>query len=125
MRKRTMTFALILSIAIVAVAFAANPKPVSKVGEEVYACNCGEACDCNTISKKQGKCICGKDMVKAKVTACPIKGKVMLQGKGWDKPRDFKPEAKYACACGPKCDCDTISQKPGKCPCGTEMKEVK
>jgi hypothetical protein len=48
----------------------------------------------------------------------------MLQGEGWEKPMAFKTVAKYACACGPKCDCDTISQKPGKCPCGTEMKKV-
>jgi hypothetical protein len=44
---------------------------------------------------------------------------------GWGKPGVFKTMAKYACACGPKCDGDTISQKPGKCPGGTEMKQVK
>ena len=37
----------------------------------------------------------------------------------------FKTTGKYACACGPKCDCDTISQKAAKCACGKEMKEVK
>ncbi len=125
MKKTLMILVVSLCLLMAAVALAANPKPVFKVGEEVYACNCGEACDCNTISKHPGKCVCGKDMVKAKVTACPEKGTVMLQGEGWEKPRAFKTVAKYACACGPKCDCDTISQKPGKCPCGTEMKEVK
>jgi hypothetical protein len=63
-------------------------------------------------------------MVKANVVGVE-KGKVMLQGEGWEKPRAFKTVAKYACACGPKCDCDAISQKPGKCPCGREMKAVK
>ena len=124
MIKSLNILAVVLILVVVTVAFAANPKPVFKVGEEVYACNCGEACPCNTISKKPGKCVCGKDMVKANVVSVE-KGKVMLQGEGWEKPRAFTTVAKYACACGPKCDCDTISQKPGKCPCGTEMKKVK
>jgi len=123
MKKSLKILVVVLSLVVVTVAFAANAKPVFIVGEEVYACNCGEAC-CDEISKHPGKCVCGKDMVKAKVTACPEKGKVMLQGEGWEKPRAFQTVAKYACACGPKCDCDTISQKPGKCPCGTEMKKV-
>ena len=114
---------VVLALAVAAVAFGANPKPVFKVGEEVYACNCGEGC-CDEISQKPGQCVCGKDMAKAKVVAVE-KGKVKLQAEGWDKPRTFKTVAKYACACGPTCNCDTISQKPGKCPCGTEMKEVK
>ena len=124
MKTSLKILVVVLCLTVAAVAFAANPKPVFKVGEEVYACNCGEACDCNTISKHPGQCVCGKDMVKAKVVSVE-KGKVMLQAEGWEKPRAFKTVAKYVCACGPKCDCDTISQKPGKCPCGTEMKKVK
>jgi hypothetical protein len=27
----------------------------------------------------------------------------------------------YWCACGPDCKCNTVSLKPGKCSCGTEM----
>ena len=42
---------------------------------------------------------------------------------GRDRP--FVSIAKYACACGPDCKCDTISQKPGKCSCGMELAEVK
>ena len=124
MKKSLITLAVVLSLVVVAVAFAANPKPVFKVGEAVFACNCGETCPCNTISKHPGNCVCGKDMVKANVVSVE-KGKVMLQGESWEKPRAFKTVAKYVCACGPKCDSDTISQKPGKCPCGTEMKAVK
>ena len=122
MKKSLKILVLVLSLVVVTVAFAANAKPVFKVGEEVYACNCGEAC-CDEISKHPGKCVCGKDMAKAKVVSVED-GKVMLQGEGWEKPRAFQTVAKYACACGPKCDCDTISQKPGKCPCGTEIKKV-
>jgi hypothetical protein len=123
MKESLKILVLVLSLVVVTVAFAANTKPVFKAGEEVYVCNCGEA-SCDEISKHSGKCVCGKDMVQAKVVSVE-KGKVMLQAEGWEKPRAFKTVAKYACACGPKCDCDTISQKPGKCPCGTEMKKVK
>ena len=94
-----------------------------KVGDEVYACNCGEKCACNTMSRNPGNCTCGKEMVKAKVTKVE-EGKVYLMAKGWDKERVFKTTGKYACACGPDCKCDTISQNPGKCTCGSEMKKV-
>ncbi len=30
----------------------------------LYICVCGEACKCNTISDKPGKCGCGKEMTK-------------------------------------------------------------
>ena len=39
----------------------------AKVGEEIYACNCGPACQCGTLSTAPGKCTCDKEMVKAKV----------------------------------------------------------
>ena len=124
MKKAIFPLAVVLCLAMVALTFAANPKPVFKVGQVVYACNCGVTCDCNTMAKKPGKCVCGKEMVKAKVVAVK-KGKVMLKADNWKKPRPFKTDAKYVCACGPQCDCDTISQKPGKCVCGKEMVPVK
>ena len=30
---------------------------------------------------------------------------------------EVSPRAYYVCDCGPKCRCDTISSKPGKCGC--------
>jgi hypothetical protein len=95
-----------------------------KVGDEVYACNCGEKCPCNTMSKNPGNCTCGNPMVKAKVTKVE-KGKAYLKAEGWEKERVFKTEGKYTCDCGPDCKCNTISQNPGKCTCGAEMKAVK
>ena len=124
MKKLVVILVVVLASVMLTAAFAANPKPAFKVGEEVYACNCGEECNCNTISKHAGKCVCGKDMVKAKVVAVE-KGKVMLKAESWEKPRAFSTVAKFVCNCGEKCDCGTISQKPGKCPYGTEMKAVK
>ena len=29
-----------------------------------YACACGSGCTCNTVSQKEGKCACGKEMKK-------------------------------------------------------------
>lgn len=125
MKKSLVFLAVVLSLVMVTVAFAANPKPAFKVGDEVYACNCGEKCPCLTMSKKEGKCACDKDpMVKAKVTAVE-KDKVMLKAEGWEKPRPFNTVAKFACDCGPTCNCDIISQTKGNCPCGKPMKEVK
>jgi len=109
---------------VAAVAFGAVSKLDLKVGEEIYACNCGEACPCLTLSRAAGKCACNKDLVKAKVVKVE-KDLAYLKADKWEKPRPFKTVGKYACACGPECKCDTISQQPGKCTCGKEMKEVK
>lgn len=114
-----------LSLVVAAVAFAVDPHKLTlKVGDEVYVCNCGESCDCLTMSRKEANCVCKKPMVKAKVTKVD-KDLAMVQAPGWGKPRLFKTVGKYACACGPSCDCGTISQKPGDCACGKPMKEVK
>ena len=83
MKTRLTIFVVVLSLALAAVSLAANPKPVYKVGDEVYVCNCGEAC-CDEISKHPGKCVCGPDMAKAKVVSVG-KGKVVLQAEGWEK----------------------------------------
>lgn len=117
-------FAISFTMALVASGFADSQGKMNlKVGDEVYACNCGEKCECNTMSKNPGKCTCGKEMVKAKVTKVE-EGKAYLMAEGWEKERVFKTTGKYTCACGKDCKCDTISQNPGKCTCGTEMKKV-
>ncbi len=91
-----------------------------KVGDKVYVCNCGEKCDCDAMSKKAGNCACDKPMVQTKVTKVE-NGNISVDG----QKMTYKSVGKYACACGPACDCGTISQKAGKCACGKEMKEVK
>jgi hypothetical protein len=94
-----------------------------KVGDEVYVCNCGDKCPCNTMSHNPGKCTCGTDMVKAKVLKVEP-GKAEVKAESWDKARTFKTIGKYMCGCGPDCKCDTISQNPGKCSCGADMIKV-
>jgi hypothetical protein len=118
---------LLLVVALVmALGFAANAaekgKLELKVGDEVYVCNCGEMCTCDTMAKKPGNCTCGKEMVKGKVTKVEAGKATVLVG---GKERILKTVGKYACACGAACDCGTISQNPGKCVCGKEMEPVK
>ena len=124
MKKIILIASVFVMVAFVALSFAgAKAKMDLKVGDEVYACDCGDSCPCKTMSKNAGKCTCDKDMVKAKVMSVE-EGRVMLKADSWEKERPFKTTGKYTCACGPDCKCETISQNPGKCPCGSEMKKV-
>lgn len=124
MKKTVMLTAVLMIVAFVALSFAAGKAKMElKAGDEIYACNCGEACKCDTMSKNAGNCTCGKEMVKAKVTK--VDGdKAMLKAEKWEKEREFKTTGKYVCACGEACKCDGISQNPGKCSCGKEMKKI-
>jgi hypothetical protein len=92
-----------------------------KVGDEVYACGCGESCPCYTVSRSPGKCTCGSDPVKAKVTKI-VGDKALIEVKG--KVIAFPMVGKYACPCGVGCNCDTVIQAPGKCACGKDLKKV-
>ncbi len=113
-----VAFAGVLGIAV------ASPTGSAQValeaGDHVYACNCGEKCPCGMISRHAGSCTCGEDMVEAEVVSVGD-GTASLKAEGWEKPREFKTTGAYHCACGPDCTCDTVSQKPGTCPCGSEM----
>lgn len=65
---------------------------------EALLCSCGADCKCDIKGMKDGKCSCGKEVLKVSAKgmyACPMK-------------------------CGPG-----MSDKPGKCSgCGMEMKKV-
>jgi hypothetical protein len=124
MRKWFVTLLALVALGMAGMAIAAeeNGKLTLKVGDVVNVCGCGEGCPCETISLKEGKCSCGKALVKGKVTKVE-EGKAMIEING--KERAFKTTGRYQCMCGKKCKCDTISQKPGKCGCGMELQEVK
>ncbi len=124
MKKALVVFPIVFVMTMVAFSFGAEKGKLDlKVGDERYVCNCDEKCACKTISMNQGKCACGNDMVKAKVVKVE-KGKANFKAEGWQKERSFKTIAKYACNCAPDCKCGTISQNPGKCTCGAEMKKI-
>ncbi len=115
--------ALLFAVAVAGYAYQSSTGKLDvKPGEEYYACNC-TGCPCNTISGLAGKCGCGNDLVKAKVTRVE-KDTAYLKAESWDKERPFNTVGKYVCACGSQCSCKTISQKPGKCGCGHELKKV-
>ncbi len=118
-----ISMAIPLCVVVAGISYAAlkNGEINLKVGDEVYVCGCGDSCPCLTMSRSPGKCVCDKDLVKAKVTKVE-KGKATVMVKG--KEQVFLTKGKYACACGPGCNCDTISQGPGKCGCGSVMKPV-
>ncbi len=92
-----------------------------KAGDDIYLCGCGKGCDCYTVSKKEGKCACGQNLAKVKVDKVE-KGKAFYKLDG--KDASVSLTGKYNCSCGAQCDCQTISQKPGKCGCGKEMSKV-
>jgi len=123
--KKTLLFVgIVLSVlALAGYAYQdASGKLNVKVGEEYYVCNC-ENCDCHTVSSLAGKCGCGSDLVTAKVTK--VDGDTAyFRAAAWNKDRSFDMVGKYVCACGPTCACKTISQKPGKCGCGSDLKKV-
>jgi len=124
MKRWFVTLFALMTLVMAGSALAAveSGKLSLKAGDVVYVCGCGEGCPCGTISRKEGKCTCDKALVKGKVTK--VKGAVaVIKFNG--KEQSFKTNGTYQCACGPKCDCDTISQKPGKCGCGKELQKVK
>jgi len=124
MKKASFAVLGILVIAAGAALLMAQDKSkmVLKAGDEVFACNCGPSCPCQTLSRKEGNCACGNPLAKAKVKSVGEDTAVLVIG---GKEQTFKTVGKFMCACGPECECDTISQSPGKCACGVAMIEVK
>jgi hypothetical protein len=126
MKRRNLLCAsviLALAMALAGLAFAGEvEKSNLKVGDTYYVCGCPPGC-CQTISSKEGQCDCKKDLVKATVTRVED-GKAWFKAEGWDKEKEFETAGRYICGCGPDCKCNTISDKPGKCGCGKEMKKI-
>ena len=121
MRKTCLLGCAILLLGLSALSLADTKRQLDvKVGDEIYVCNMGEACPCDTIAMKPGNCKCGKELIRTKVTKIED-DTIFVESRG----RGFKRTGKYACACGEACNCGTIAQKPGKCVCGLEMKEVR
>jgi hypothetical protein len=122
--KKALVLSMVLLVAVSALAVFAgqeSSKMVLKPGDEVYACQCGDSCPCQMMSRHAGKCGCGKEMVKAKVKSVDKDTAVLVFG---EREQTFKTVGKYACACK-GCDCNSISQTPAKCTCGVDMVEVK
>jgi hypothetical protein len=87
-----------------------------KASDDVYACACGKACSCDTLSHRPGKCTCGIDLAKGKVTK--VEGEFALV-KMEKEEKLFKTTGKYACS-----GCGTISQDHGTCSCGKALARI-
>lgn len=112
---------LVFALGLAAVVHAAKEKFEAKAGDTIYVCACGEACKCGTISNQTGECSCGKELVKTTVNKVED-GKVFYNVDGKELSASLK--GAYHCGCK-ECDCNTISQKPGKCSCGKELIKAK
>lgn len=121
MKNVFIALSVTLMLLVAVVAFADKSVPSFKKGDAVFACTCGDSCACKTISRKEGKCGCGSALGKGVVSSANSNEITVKVG---DKNFHFPAKAKYTCACGDGCKCGTISQKPGKCGCGSEMKKT-
>jgi hypothetical protein len=119
--KKKILLAFLVAVVAVSFAVAKMGELKLKAGDTAYICNCSETCNCGSIALVPGKCVCGTDMIKATVARVE-NGKAIFVVNG--KERAIPLTGKYACACGEKCPCKMISQKPGKCTCGKDMTKV-
>ena len=108
----------------------------------LYTCDCGAGCDCNTVSTTPGKCKCGKEMKWGHVLKIEGNEAILCTcGEGCQcGGLDAKDPSKcvcgmpvkrvsregtgiYFCNCGSGCYCNTVSDQPGKCKCGMDLKK--
>jgi len=66
-RRLILTFFLLLGLSVLSMADTRGKINV-KVGDEIYACNMPESCPCDTMAMKPGKCKCGVELIKTRVT---------------------------------------------------------
>jgi hypothetical protein len=110
-------------------------------GDMLYVCSCGADCKCKTVSTKPGKCGCGHELKAgnlkkvegdvALLCGCDSNCKCTIDAKDPTKCGCGKPIQKvslkgtgiYFCNCGGSC-CNTVSDKPGKCKCGMDLKRA-
>lgn len=113
------------------------PGPAKAAAGYKYVCSCGPTCDCDTTSNKPGTCGCGKPLTYKKIIKEDSSyfwicqgGSEQLSKDDAFKCTDGKPlqavqkQGRYVCGCGEACDCGTISQRPGTCSCGKQLKAV-
>lgn len=112
----------------------------AKGSQFIYACKCGEGCDCNTVATEPGDCACGKKMGEYNVLkldgdnaiVCACGGGCECDLNSADPSlctcgvpvKTVSLKGLYACACGPGCDCNTVADAPGVCACGKELRKV-
>ena len=124
MKKLTVAGIALAVMASAVLAMGGTGSMKLKAGEEVYTCACGEKCPCDTMSQKGGKCACSNEVkhMKKGMVKKSAQGKAVVSVD--EKDKTMSTTGKYVCSCGAECKCGTISQIPGKCPCGKELKKA-
>ncbi len=108
----------------------------------LYSCACGPECTCGSVSTKPGNCTCGKPMKWGHVVwvegdeaiLCQCAEGCSCQGLNPTDPAkcacgkpvkrvSLKGTGIYFCNCGGACGCNTVSDQPGPCKCGMELKQ--
>ena len=109
----------------------------------LYTCDCGPQCDCNSMSTQPGNCACGKPMKWGHVLKVEGNEAILCQCAegcscaGLDpndpskckcgnpiKRVNMEGTGTYFCNCGGSCACNTLSESPGTCKCGMNLKKV-
>jgi hypothetical protein len=122
----------------------ADSAPVADAerADVLYACDCGNGCKCNSLSKQPGNCACGKPMrwhhvVKvendeALLCSCKEGCKCSLDAADPSKCGcgnlvkrvSLKGSGLFFCNCGGSCTCNTVQAAPGDCRCGMPLKQI-
>ena len=123
----------------------ASTRPAGQEARQdvLYTCNCGPQCSCNTVSTKPGNCACGAPLKWGHVLKIEGSEAILCQCNegcscgGLDakdpskcvcgtpvKRVDLTGTGIYFCNCGGSCYCNTVSDQPGKCKCGMDLKKV-
>ena len=137
---------ILLGMIIALIAGCASMKTAGTQAERhdvLYFCDCGPQCKCKTVSTKPGKCACGAPLRWGHVikmegnvaVVCQCKKGCTCTGLDPKDPSkcacgtpirriDLTGTGIYFCNCGGSCFCNTVSDKPGKCKCGMDLKKV-
>ncbi len=99
-----------------------------------YVCSCND-CNCNTLSKQPGKCICGRELVPARLLkidgnkgyfcrcgaecSCKLDSEDLTKCSCGNQVSVIDLSGKYVCSC-----CNIISEKPSRCFCGKELEKL-
>jgi len=122
---------------------AAMGQPAKEVvrNDVLYSCDCGAACQCNSVSTTAGNCTCGKAMKwghilkvegdEALLCTCDEGCKCQLNEADANKCAcgkevkrvSLKDTGIFFCNCGGSCRCNTVSDEAGPCKCGMALKQ--
>lgn len=139
---RYLIFGLCLAVLVVGCVSKKSVDVAADRQDILYSCNCGPDCKCNTLSTNDGNCSCGKPLKWGHVLKVEGSEAILCQCAegcacvGLDekdpikctcgtavKRVDMSGTGIYYCNCGGSCYCNTVSDKPGACKCGMELKK--